>query len=347
MKDLEPITREETMLAKVAGQDVPTLEPVTREEYFLAKAAGQDVPELEPVTRKEYFLADVIEAIESGGGGSDLGTKAISANGTYKATDDDLDGYSKVTVNVPASAVDSGTKNISSNGLHDVTGYESASVSVPNSYVAGDEGKVVSNGALVSQTSDTVTENDTYDTTTISSLTVNVSGGGGDSVAAVMKTIGYECFRYMELPETLIFPSVTRLDARCFGGATGLKILVLPVVNTMVTYPLSDNTVIQTIDFGANTPTFDNYTFSGDSSLTTLILRKTSDVIALGNISAFNNSPFRSGGSGGTIYVPSSLISTYQSATNWSTINGYGTITWKAIEGSEYETHYADGTVIS
>lgn len=69
MKDLEPITREETMLAKVAGQDVPTLEPVTREEFFLAKAAGQDVPELEPITREEYFLADVIEAIESGGGG--------------------------------------------------------------------------------------------------------------------------------------------------------------------------------------------------------------------------------------------------------------------------------------
>lgn len=181
MKDLEPITREETMLAKVAGQDVPTLEPVTREEYFLAKAGGQDVPELEPVTRKEYFLADVIEAIESGGGGgSDLGTKSISENGTYKASDDDLDGYSKVTVSVPASAVDSGTKSISTNGSHDVTGYASASVSVPNSYEAGDEGKVVSSGELVAQTSDTVTTNNTYDTTLINSLTVNVSGSAPD-----------------------------------------------------------------------------------------------------------------------------------------------------------------------
>lgn len=132
MKDLEPITREETMLAKVAGQDVPTLEPVTREEFFLAKAGGQDVPELEPVTRKEYFLADVIEAIESGGGGgSDLGTKTISANGVYKASDDSLDGYSKVTVNVPAPT---GTKAISitENGTttEDVTQYAGAEITV-------------------------------------------------------------------------------------------------------------------------------------------------------------------------------------------------------------------------
>ena len=82
-----------------------------------------------------------------------------------------------MTVSVPASAVDSGTKSISENGTHDVTGYASASVNVPNTYAAGDEGKVVSSGALVAQTSDTVTQNGTVDTTLINSLTVNVSGG--------------------------------------------------------------------------------------------------------------------------------------------------------------------------
>lgn len=60
--------------------------------------------------------------------------------------------------------------------------YSPVTVNVPNSYSAGDEGKVVSNGALVAQSSDTVTENDTYDTTLINSLTVNVSGGGGSDV---------------------------------------------------------------------------------------------------------------------------------------------------------------------
>ena len=115
-----------------------------------------------------------------GGGGATLGEKSISANGVYNASSDSLDGYSKVTVAVPASAVDSGTKQITQNGNgQDVVGYAAVDVAVPNSYSAGDEGKVVSNGALVAQTSDTVTQNDTYDTTLINSLTVNVSGGGG------------------------------------------------------------------------------------------------------------------------------------------------------------------------
>lgn len=72
-----------------------------------------------------------------------------------------------------------GTININSNGSHDVTQYATAAVNVPNSYSASDEGKVVNNGTLVSQTSDTVTENGTVDTTLINSLIVNVSGGGG------------------------------------------------------------------------------------------------------------------------------------------------------------------------
>lgn len=80
---------------------------------------------------------------------------------------------------IPTGTTPTGTVSITQNGITDVTQYASATVNVPNSYSAGDEGKVVSNGALVAQGSDTVTENGTIDTTLISSLTVNVSGGGG------------------------------------------------------------------------------------------------------------------------------------------------------------------------
>lgn len=126
------------------------------------------------------YLEDDITLTDVSGGSAVLGEKSVSANGVYNASSDSLDGYSKVTVAVPASAVDSGTKNITANGNNqDVVGYAAVNVAVPNSYSASDEGKVVSNGALVAQTSDTVTANDTYDTTLINSLTVNVSGGGG------------------------------------------------------------------------------------------------------------------------------------------------------------------------
>lgn len=39
---------------------------------------------------------------EDGGGSATLITKTITANGTYSAEDDDADGYSSVTVNVPS-----------------------------------------------------------------------------------------------------------------------------------------------------------------------------------------------------------------------------------------------------
>ena len=88
----------------------------------------------------------------------ELGEKTITENGTYDASDDGYDGYSRVVA------------------------------SVPNTYTAGDEGKVVDNGALVSQTSATYTINNTYDTTLINSVTVNVSGGSTPTLETVTKT---------------------------------------------------------------------------------------------------------------------------------------------------------------
>lgn len=74
-------------------------------------------------------------------------SKTITENGQYLASSDNADGYDEVTV------------------------------SVANTYTADDEGKVVYNGTLVSQTSDTATQNGVVDTTLINSLTVNVPTG--------------------------------------------------------------------------------------------------------------------------------------------------------------------------
>lgn len=89
-------------------------------------------------------------AASGGGGEAVLIDKTISTNGTYNASNDNADGYKKAVVNVP------------------------------NSYAAGDEGKVVSNGALVSQTAHAeVNTNGTIDTTLNNSVVVNVPTGGG------------------------------------------------------------------------------------------------------------------------------------------------------------------------
>jgi len=71
--------------------------------------------------------------------------------------------------------------SVTQNGIYTaptgVFGYSPVTVNVPNSYSASDEGKVVSNGALVSQTSDTKTQNGTYDTTLNNQIVVNVASG--------------------------------------------------------------------------------------------------------------------------------------------------------------------------
>lgn len=93
--------------------------------------------------------------------------------------------------------------------------------------------------------------------------------------------------------------------------------------------------------------------FTGCSSLNILILRRSSSIVSIGN-NSFSNSSFASGGTGGTIYIPKVLYDElgtgssldYKAATNWSTYDGYGTITWAKIEGSIYENAYADGTPI-
>jgi hypothetical protein len=113
----------------------------------------QQITENGIVSVKDKEFADVnVQATAT------LISKTITANGSYDAEDDEADGYSDVTVNVP------------------------------NTYTASDEGKVVSNGELVAQTGTTVTQNGTYDTTENDEVVVNVSGGGSAVVQALSVT---------------------------------------------------------------------------------------------------------------------------------------------------------------
>ena len=195
---------EMSVAVSIGGGSILGTKEITNNGVYNASSDGLD----------GYSSVDVQVA-----GGSTLGEKSVTANGTYNASSDNLDGYSKVTVNVPASAVDTGTKNISTNGTHNVIGYASANVSVPasavdtgtkqitsngngqdvvgyaavdvavpNSYSAGDEGKVVSNGALVAQTAHAdvtpTTSDQTIDTTTNNSIKVK---GDANLVAGNIK----------------------------------------------------------------------------------------------------------------------------------------------------------------
>ena len=111
---------------------------------------------------------------------------------------------------------------------------------------------------------------------------------------------------------------------------------------------------LEVIDFGHIAGFNRAQLFMGQTNLKTMILRDTS-CVSLSNVDVFASSPFASGGSGGTIYIPEALydhlgdgtVYDYKAAANWSTLDGCGTITWAKIEGSAYDGCWADGTPIS
>lgn len=189
----EPLTRAEQYLARTStgGGTIPD-EPLTRVEMYLNKIATGDgnVPEV-PLTRMEQYLDYIAE---NGGGGVDpesitLVTLNVSQNGTTNAPTGKA--YNKVVANVP------------------------------NTYAAADEGKVVDNGALVSQTAHTeVTANGTIDTTLNNSVTVNVPTG---STPTGTKTINISA------------NGTTTEDVAAYANAQIVVAVPIP------TYPVAEN----------------------------------------------------------------------------------------------------------
>jgi len=152
------------------------------------------------------------------------------------------------------------------------------------------------------------------------------------------------------------YKNITKLPAGFFNNCPALEkqVYVMPkLVSAVYGNFLTNNSHITSMDIGSSSVSADSEcrirsnAFNGDANFNLLIIRNTNLVRNLENVNAFGSTCFESGKSGGTLYVPSSLLSSYSSATNWSTILGYANNQIKAIEGSYYETHYADGTVIS
>lgn len=139
-------------------------------------------------------------------------------------------------------------------------------------------------------------------------------------------------------------------------GGTRIPVIALPEFLGNIYsdgFAFSGNTALRIVDIGTKVNRIYGNFFNGATNLDTLIIRKTT-IPTLQSVNAFNNTKFKSGGAGGTIYIPEELYDhlgddsslDYQKVTNWATVYGYGTITWAKIEGSEYENYYADGTPI-
>lgn len=201
----------------------------------------------------------------------------------------------------------------------------------------------------------------------VSAVEAIPTGGGADTFAQICNgTITtYESDELLQIPSNVLrgvytltgfkAPNLKDINQYGLGGFRGTVIALPGFTGNIYNggYAFSGANTLNTVDIGPNAVRFVNNFFNGATAMTTLVLRNTS-IVPINSVTAFNNSPFKSDGTGGTIYIPKVLYdqlgtgtNDYKAATNWSTVDGYGTITWAQIEGSIYETQYADGTPIT
>lgn len=144
-------------------------------------------------------------------------------------------------------------------------------------------------------------------------------------------------FEYCDSLTSADLPKVTTVEDYAFFKCTALTSVNLPLWNpySPTSSVFLNCSSLPSIDL-PKVARIGTSMFSGCTVLKTVILRVTS-VCSLSSVNAFDKTPFASGGTGGTVYVPQALIESYKTATNWSTLYAAGTCNFVAIEGSEYE----------
>ena len=214
-------------------------------------ANGSEFIEMDTGKKFKYDAeSSVWNEVSSGGGGSTLIEKSITANGEYNASDDSADGYSKVTVDVA------------------------------NSYTQADEGKVVSNGALVAQTTHAeITENGTYDITTNNSVSVNVSAVSENN-AKFNNT--YRLFTARTNLESVEIPDgVTAIDEKAFDYFTSLKTVIIPnTVGVIYEFAFRGCTSLTSIEIPSSVNSISPDAFRNCNNITTITVHKPEDSIA-------------------------------------------------------------------
>lgn len=305
-----------------------------------------------------YYAESASKAVAAGTAGTPVATKGAVSNHSIDVTPSVTNsaGYvasetkTGTAVTVTASELESGTKSITANGTNiDVTGYAAVDVNVSGGGGLTNDQFVdhaYPQGAFATSYSGTLKSETFKERTGITSFV-------GNGITTISGSAFYGCTAL----ETVSLPNVVSASGTyMFQGCNSLKGIVLPsITGDIMGHAFIGCSALKYIDLG---PSFGRLNASDAlqscSSLDMLVIRRTT-VSPLNNINNFNNTPFASGGSGGTLYVPASLLSSYEAASGWSTILGYTNNQIKSIESTHTDPtapidltlYYADGTPIS
>ena len=117
--------------------------------------------------------------------------------------------------------------------------------------------------------------------------------------------------------QSVNFPNLKTINTYGMSYCTGLTSVEIPAVTSIGTHAFRNDTGLTTLDLsGSSAVIIDSDAFNGCSNLTHLVIRSTTRRSTLGNISALKDTKIWFGEGG--IYVPSSLLNDYKSASNWS-----------------------------
>ena len=121
---------------------------------------------------------------------------------------------------------------------------------------------------------------------------------------------------YRTAIQSVNFQNLITIKNAAFKECTGLTSATIPAVTSIGVSAFDSNKGLTTIDLTGNSSiTIGSSAFNNCSNLTHLIIRSTTRS-TLNNVSALAGTKIQLGEGG--IYVPSSLLSSYKSASNWS-----------------------------
>ena len=235
-----------------------------------------------------------------------LGTKIITSNGTYKAVDDNLDGYSEVEVNI-GTTIDPKLKTL----IERPTG----EFEIPDGITE------IGNGAfylcrfnkIVIPSSVTEIGNNVFQNS--QQLTECVLP---DSITEINTSTFYGCYNLtsnnFHIPANLkIIPERFLYQCEKITGTINLP----STIQTLNTYCFS-STLIDTIKINSIIG-INSYAFSYCTKLAKFVIYAndgTDNLCAMYNSNVFNGTPIKN--KTGYIYVPDDLVENYKTATNWS-----------------------------
>ena len=127
-------------------------------------------------------------------------------------------------------------------------------------------------------------------------------------------TIGRDAFTYCSSLTSVNFPAVTTIGSGAFYDCIGLTSVSFPAATTISSSAFYYCKGLTSVSFPAAT-TIGNQAFYYCRNLASIYL-KNSSVCSLAGSSAFNTTSI--GSNKGSIYVPSSLVASYKTATNWA-----------------------------